>query len=214
MSALYYAEGDHSTPVKTVTFTYDNVGNLLGYDDGTTSAEYSYDDLYRKTSETVDYGAFTRGYSYTYFKNGMKKTFTGPDGITYEYGYDDNKQLAEVVIPEVGSITYNAYEWKRPTSITLPGGAQKQYTYDPLMRVKSILVTDPGQNVLMDYNYSYDSMNNILTKGTEHGVYTYGYDERYQLISVDNPTLPDEAYTFDPGWESIDFGGCHQLLGI
>ena len=199
VSTLYYAAGDHTTPVKTVTFTYDNVANLLGYNDGTTSAQYKYDDLYRKTSESVVYSpSVILGYTYTYYKNGMKKSFTGPDGVTYEYGYDGNKKLAEVVIPGVGSISYNAYNWTKPISITLPGATQKQYTYGPLMRVESISVTDPDQNVLMDYNYSYDRMNNILTKSTEHGVYTYGYDARYQLISADNPTVENEVYTYDP----------------
>jgi RHS repeat-associated protein len=194
----YYAAGDHAIPVKTVTFTYDKIGNLLSYDDGTTSGQYGYDDLYRKTSETVDYGSFSLGHTYTYYRNGLKQSFTGPDGVTYEYRYDENKQLAEVVIPAVGSINYNSYTWTRPQSITLAGGTKKQYTYDPLMRVKSISVTDPGLNSIMDYQYSYDRMGNILTKSTEHGVYTYGYDKTYQLTSADNPTLPDEAFTYDP----------------
>ena len=154
VNARYYEAGDHTTPVKTVTFTYDNAGNLLSYDDGSTSAQYQYDDLYRKITENVDYGAFSLGHSYGYYKNGLKKSFTGPDDVTYTYAYDNNNQLAEVIIPTVGSINYNSYTWNRPASISLPGGTQKQYTYDPLMQVKSIMVTDQGQNTLMDYKYT------------------------------------------------------------
>ena len=44
----YFATADDIAPAKTVTFTYDEAGNLTGYDDGTTSAIYSYDDLHRK----------------------------------------------------------------------------------------------------------------------------------------------------------------------
>ena len=197
VSALYYAEGDHTTPVKTVTFNYDNVGNLLGYDDGTTSAQYEYDDLYRKTSETVDYGNFSKGYSYTYYKNSMKKSFTGPDGVTYEYGYYDNKQLAEVGIPDIWSINYNSYNWTRPTSITLPGGTQKQYTYDSLMQVKSITVKDPGQSILMEYHYTYDKTNHITDKSTEHGYYSFGYDNLYRLTVTNNPDFDDEEFMYD-----------------
>ena len=221
VKAIYYAAGDHTTPVKTVTFTYDNAGNLLSYDDGTTSAQYQYDDLYRKIMERVDYGAFSLGHSYGYYKNGLKKSFTGPDDVTYTYAYDNNNQLAEVIIPTVGSITYNSYTWNRPASISLPGGTQKQYTYDPLMQVKSIMVTDQGQNTLMDYKYTYDRMSNIITKNTEHGIYSYEYDNTYQLTAADNPTLPDEVYTYDPvgnrlasadvagGW---DYNANSQLL--
>jgi len=51
---------------------------------------------------------------------------------------------------------------------------------------------------MMHYNYSYDKMDNILTKSTEHGMYSYTYDELYRLIGAHNPTLEDEAYTYDP----------------
>ena len=79
----YFATADDTAPVKTVTFTYDRTGNLTGYDDGTTSAVYSYDDLNRKIGETVNYGPFALTNSYTYYNNGFKETFTGPDGVTY-----------------------------------------------------------------------------------------------------------------------------------
>ncbi|MDY6966794.1 MAG: hypothetical protein SVM80_12660, partial [Halobacteriota archaeon] len=194
----YFNPGDHVNPVKTVLFTYDKVGNLMSYDDGVTSALYTYDDLYRKTSETVDYGAFQKTLSYTYYKNGLKQTFTGPDNITYGYAYDANNQLNAVQIPNVGSVTISEYQWNRPASMSLPGGATKQFTYDPLMRVNSITAKDPGQNVLMNYQYNYDKMDNINAKATEHGDYQYGYDELYRLTNVDNPIQDDEAFTYDP----------------
>ena len=80
--AYYYAAEDPFNPVKTVNFSYDNLGKLLSYDDGTTSAAYTYDDLGRKTQEAVNYGPFGLSYSYGYYANGAKKSFTGPDGST------------------------------------------------------------------------------------------------------------------------------------
>ncbi len=65
----YYSAGDHSTPEKTVYFTYDNAGNIKSYDDGITSAVYEYDANYRKISETVNYGEFSLSYSYSYAAN-------------------------------------------------------------------------------------------------------------------------------------------------
>jgi len=118
----YFAAAEDVNPAKTVSFSYDDAGNLTGYDDGITSALYAYDDLYRKLSETVNYGGFELTNSYTYYKNGLKKTFTGPDGITYTYTYDDNNQLTGVNIPLAGYITYSAYQWTRPTEAILPGG--------------------------------------------------------------------------------------------
>ncbi|MCJ7547059.1 MAG: RHS domain-containing protein [Deltaproteobacteria bacterium] len=186
-----------STLVKTVNFVYDKMGNLKTYNDGTTSGQYDYDNAYRKTSEMVNYGAFSLSYTYDYFKNGLKRSFTGPDGIAYQYTYDQNNQLSSVEIPGQGAITYQSYNWNRPTSIALPGGSKKEYTYDPLMRVKQITTKDPAQNVLLNYQYIYDKMDNIKTKNTEHGNYQYSYDDLYRLTQAESPMLTAESYTYD-----------------
>ena len=86
----------------------------------------------------VNYGAFTKSYSYTYFANGLKKTFTGPGGNTIKYTYDSNNRISGIAIPGQGQITYNTYQWNSPTKITLPGGATTEYRYDPLMQLASI----------------------------------------------------------------------------
>jgi len=186
------------TPVKTVTFTHDRTGHILSYDDGTTSARYTYDALYRKTEETVDYGPFTKTFTYSYHTNGRKKAFTGPDGIPYTYTYDEAGRLASIQIPGLGPITYTDYQWSRPQRIDYPGGTRRTLTYDPLMRTTRILALAPDGRTIMDYRYTHDPMGNILTKRTEHGDYTYTYDALNQLTGADNPTLPDEAYTYDP----------------
>ena len=181
-----------------MNFTYDKVGNLKTYDDATTTGSYDYDLNYRKTSETVDYGTFQLTNGYTYYKNGLKKTFTGPDSNTYEYDYDANNQLASVQIPNFGFITVNEYNWNRPAAMTLPGGSTREFTYDPLMRVESIIAKDPPQNSILDYQYTYDKMDNIVGKSTEHGQYDYDYDDLYRLTTVDNPEIDDEGFTYDP----------------
>jgi RHS repeat-associated protein len=117
--------------------------------------------------------------------------------VTYSYTYDAANQLTGVEIPGHGTITYSSYTWNRPDEVILPGGSRRQYIYDPLMRVKSITAKDPGQNVVMSYQYSYDKMDNIIEKATEHGPYDYGYDDLYRLTDVDNPVQTDEAYSYD-----------------
>ena len=78
-----------------------------------------------------------------------------------------------------------------------PGGSTREYEYDPLMRLTRLVVTDPGGNSILDYSYEYDSLGNIVSKITEHGTYSYGYDGTSRLTSVENPTLDDEAYSYD-----------------
>ena len=186
----YFAVGDYVNPVREVKFIYDELGNLISYDDGTTSVAYTYDDLQRKTSKSVNYGPFTLSYSYTYYANGLKKSFTGPNGIPINYRYDDNNRLSGIDIQGQGQVTYNTYEWNSPTKITLPGGVTANYTYDPLMQVKSIEAKDQGQNRIMSYAYEHSASGNITAKTTEHGNYAYQYDKLYQLIQATNPVQP------------------------
>ena len=193
----YFASATDTTPVKAVEFTYDKAGNLTGYNDGATSATYTYDGAYRKLNETVNYGTFELAYSYSYFKNGLKKSLTMPDGTTYDYSYDNNSQVSVISVPGQGFITYNSYTWNMPSTITLPGGTKKENTYTPLMQLKSLAVKDPAQNALMGYNYDYSPAGNVTGKNTEHGNYTYQYDELYRLIAAINPGS-NESYTYDP----------------
>ncbi len=193
----YFASANDNITIKEVNFNYDKIGNLLGYNDSITSAQYAYDTVGRKISETVNYGSFSRSYSYTYYKNYLKKSFTGSDGATYEYIYDANNQLSSISLPGAGLITYNAYHWNQPASIIYPGGTQRTLTYTPLMQIQTINVKDSQQNVIMDYHYSFDKVGDILRKETEHGVYVYEYDKTYQLINADYPTIDDEEFSYD-----------------
>jgi RHS repeat-associated protein len=194
---IYFATVTDTTPVKTVTFTYDRAGNLTTYDDGTTSATFTYDDAYRKLLEAVNYGTFELTYSYSYHKNGLKKSLTMPDGTTYDYTYDNNNQVSLISIPGVGSMTYNKYKWNMPETITLPGGIRRDNTYDPVMQLKSLTVKGPVQNQLMSYNYEYSPVGNVTAKKTEQGPYAYQYDEQYRLTGATNPVASNESYTYD-----------------
>ena len=195
----YYASSIDPNPVKTVEFTYDNTGNLLTWSDGTTSSTYTYDDLNRKLSETVNYGTFAKTLNYTWYKNSLKQSFTAPDNTQYQYTYNDNNQLAGIDIPEVGTISNSAYKWTQPATTLLPGGSSTTKTFDALMRTTSITAKDPGSNPTMEYSYTFDPMDNITAKTTEHGDYAYTYDNLYRLTDTDNPNIPelaDEAFSY------------------
>ena len=198
LETIAYADG------RSVTLSYDPStgsgqasGNLAGYDDGVTSASYTYDDLGRKLSETVNYGTVSKSFSYSYHPGGQKQSFTAPDGTVYEYAYGANNELREVTIPGLGAITIAEYQWNRPARILYPGGSTRELGYDGLMRLKKITSTAPGGTSLLDYSYAYDSSGNIMSKTTEHGEYTYDYDSASRLTSAGHPILDDEAYAYD-----------------
>lgn len=115
----------------------------------------------------------------------------------YEYTYENNNELQEVRIPDLGAITMSDYTWTRPAKMIFPGGSERTYEYDSLMRFQALTVTDPGGNSLLNYTYTYDPTGNMVTKATEYGEYTYDYDGSSRLTGVDNPVLNDESYTYD-----------------
>ena len=80
-----------------------------------------------------------------------------------------------------------------------PGGGRREYGYDPLMRITHITANDPGKNIVLDYSYSYDSMDNILSKQTGQGTYDYTYDALYRLthVEVDIPEEENEGFSYD-----------------
>ena len=112
--------------------------------------------------------------------------------------YDQNNQITGVNVPYAGNVSYDAYQWTRPTNVTLPSGSgAKQYAYDELMRTKTITSSDPSNSNLMNYQYTYDKMDNIKTRNTQAGNYAYNYDNLYRLNEGQKDTTQTEAYTYD-----------------
>jgi RHS repeat-associated protein len=190
--------------VKSITYSYNTLDRLTGYDDGNSVATYTYDSKQlRRTGESVNYGSFSLVTSQAYNALGQKSSLTYPDGAQYTYTYDTNNQLSTVNLPTgFGSITFNSYLWTVPSQITLPGGTVRTQDYDGLLRLKDFSVKDPGQSQVLNYQYSYDLTNNITNKVTEAGSTSYSYDTLDHLTGATytNQTTvqANEAYTYDP----------------
>jgi RHS repeat-associated protein len=193
----YYGPSASNLADKTVRYDYDVNGNLTRYTDGTTSADYLYDDLHRKVSETVHYPHFSKTYTVD-FPDNWHIDFTGPDGVTVASSYDASMRLSDISVPGAGSFDFTNYDWARPQTITLPTNTTIHKSYDALMRTTGILVQDSATTQLMSRTLSYDKVGNLLAKQTEHGLYRYNYDELNRLTDTLNPGLPDEHFTYDP----------------
>jgi RHS repeat-associated protein len=214
---MHQADG---TVERSTDFTYNKTGYMTGYSDGLSSASYTYDNLYRKTSETVHYGQvngspWSLTHQYSYYKNNKIKSFTYPTGETYEYTYDNSDLLRDVQLPaNQGLITANKYKHWQPEEITYPGGAKKQFEYDELLRLTRLSATDSGNNSFMDFSYAFDAMNQIQSRKNQMSVkaiqnlqpgekQNYSYDKLYRLTEV-HKVLADgttsesqEGFTYD-----------------
>lgn len=122
LAEITYSDG------KKDTFTYDAVGNMLTYTKDGVSGSISYDELNRKTSETVNYGSFSKTYSYTYDALSNKATFTSPEGKVYTYTYNKNNQPTGIAFDtKTIGLTYQA---DRLIKATLPNGVTTNYQYN------------------------------------------------------------------------------------
>ena len=192
-----YGAGDHTNPVKTVTFTHDRAGNLTSYDDGVTSARYEYDDAYRKIFEAVNYGEMELASATTWYRNGLKKSFTGPGGLTTHYTYDAANRLQGVEIPGKGLITVNERRWLAPARLTLPGGGSREFFHDPWMRLDTLRGRDPAAALVIDRSFSRDAGDRLTAQRTERGETAYAYDELGRLTEARGPGGRIETFTHD-----------------
>ena len=197
-SYQYYPDGVATVPGQTVEFQHDANGKMTQVTDGTTTIGCAYDELGRLAQETIDYGnGLVLTDSYTHHKNGLLASYTGPNGITYAFTYDAGNRVSGISIPGQGDVTYNSYEWDRVAAMTLPGGTARTHGYDPLMRLRELSVKDPGESPILTRSLAYAADGAVLEKNTEHGTYTYQYDDLERLVDVVNPDGDDEAYTYD-----------------
>ncbi|RDE22357.1 RHS repeat protein [Motiliproteus coralliicola] len=209
-----YAQAGEANPIKVVTYHYNDQDQYTGYSQAAGSAgsgqtadirahseTYRYNALNQLTDVTVDFGLFQKSYSYTYHPNGLKQSYTNPEGVTYQYHYNANNQLEAVLIPGVGQLAYSDFDWQQPQTLTLPGGNTIRYQYDPLQRQQSRTLYDAADTTLANAITAYDNESNITAIQREHGDYRFNYDNQYRLTGADYPVsseLPDqEAFGYD-----------------
>ncbi|MFH2046633.1 MAG: RHS repeat-associated core domain-containing protein [Pseudomonadota bacterium] len=171
-------------------FTYDYVGNMLTYSKEGVNGSFTYDELNRKTSETVNYGPFAKTYSYTYDALGNKKTFKTPDGKVYTYEYNKNNQPTSIAFE--GKTIDFTYLWNRRTQAKFPNGITTDYEFND----NSWLTSIKAGTVLSEEN-EYDFAGNITQKTTENDSIAYDYDSIYQLTQATGSVLPPETFAYD-----------------
>lgn len=189
LTAVTYADDSQDT------FAYDAVGNMTGWTgaDGV-SGSMAYDKLNRKTGETVDYGGFSKSIAYSYDAYGNKTGYTSPEGIEHVYAYDKNGRPTSLAFD--GKTVDLTYDKTRLAQVAFPNGVTTDYSYNANSWLSGITSSGP-QGTVLSRDYGFDAVGNILSKNSEHGNYSYGYDATYQLTSADNPQLSDENYTYD-----------------
>src|SRR5262249_35725719 len=122
-----------SVSMTTVTYTYDDDGNLLSRGDGTHTDTYTYDVESRLMGASVPSGAV----SYTYDADGMRTGATA-GGATTAFLLDKNQQFAEVVAETTSGAVVTYTHGNQLISQTRTGGGAHFYLTDGQLSVRQL----------------------------------------------------------------------------
>ena len=205
-------------PEGTLSFTYDEAGNLLRrlYSDGT-DLQYSYDDNNRLVAATglaLAYDAEGRitdsnGLSIARDSMGRIAAVTYAPGKTVTYEYNSQGLLSRLT-DWLGGVTQFSYDQARQlSSITRPNGVTTQYTYAADGRLAGI--TETGANLNTSIQLTRDTDGKVvsarrdlprapvpapttqdLTYDAAHQINSFTYDQMGRLVSDGTRT-----YTWD-----------------
>lgn len=203
-----YFPPQQTTPLQAISYLYNNANQLIEViQSGSTNTRFVYelDKLGRKIKEHITYeqGAniVTKTIGYNYDVDGNLTGITYPDASMVTYSYDKNR-LIKVQIPNGDLITWQDYQWKKPTKVNFPG-VKQTVTYDALQRLTTMKSITKDNLLILDRQYHYDKAGNIIKLQTEDGDKMYQYDllDRLTLVKPSNllqqKGIPVEAYSYD-----------------
>ena len=80
------------------------------------------------------------------------------------------------------------------------GSSQTERSWDTLSRLKHLHTHSPliGQDQALHRQYHYDAAGQLIRIDTPLGVYQYGYDKAWRLITASQPGQDEQRYRFDP----------------
>ncbi|RZA08500.1 MAG: RHS repeat protein, partial [Moraxellaceae bacterium] len=225
---LVYANKTHSKPVKVITAQFNEHKQNAGWSQavgtdlpaGVTATpdilnlaeSYTYTNLEQIESVVSQFGGFSKTFSYTYYPNGLIKTYTNPEGITYTYYYNKNNQLIALQIPGVGQVGYTNFSWFMPQTQLLPGGNKIVSQYDDNMLLVDQQIVNASQQAIAATSYGYDVVNNVKTVTTGSNQTQFDYDSLNRLTSANYPSgvaANDESFTYD----GVDNRVSHNVAG-
>lgn len=176
-----------------VTYSYDQLGNVLSQTEESINATYSY--TYEPTFNQLatitdpDDGVTT----FTYNANGNLLTQVDALGNTVTLTYNQRGQILTSTDPR-GNVTSYAYNDDANLQIITDAlGNTTNFTYDAQGNVSAI--EDRRGNIT---SFTYDSLNRLITvTNPAGGVSTTTYDAYGNLASFTNPTGEITSYSYD-----------------
>ncbi len=187
-------DSDSNVVVKYV-YTLGASGERIKVEELDRTVEYTYDSLYRLTSETITKGKTKTTYTYAY-DSVSNRTLKNVDGVETTYVYNELNQL----VSEDGT----TYEYDNAGNLVRVVGAGKTalYKYDSENRLIKATVQQ-GNNVVVE-TYTYDYAGNRTSKTTTIN----NHVEKVYYLN-DNSSLTNVLVEFGANGDEI----CYYTIG-
>jgi len=192
----------------SVSYTYDDNGNVLTVSDRNGTIKREYDALNRVTRYTDTYG---KTVCYEYDSVGNLTRLVYPDNSSVVYGYDANNNLVSVTdwANRVTSYTYDVNNMV--TSVTKPDGSITTTVYDNAQRVVSTVEKTAFNVVITGFEYTYDNLSRIVEEKhlADNTKMCYTYDNlsrvtKRTVYNANNVVLSEENFTYDAAGNITD----------
>jgi RHS repeat-associated protein len=187
-------------------YAYDPNGNMTEASHEATTIKMAYDKLDRLIR--VEYpGGFY--FKYEYDGSGRMTRRTDQDGRRTDYHYGIGNKLLYIEVYDLNNWTslvwYSYYaDTNRLYKKWFPtNGVHTIYEYDDAGQLLHLINYDPNDNIISQFDYTYDLVGNRLTMSTLEGLHQYAYDELGQLTEVTYPDGRHVEYKYDSAGNRI-----------
>ncbi|MBN1390961.1 MAG: hypothetical protein JXA22_10010 [Candidatus Thermoplasmatota archaeon] len=192
VTSITYADGSKAE------YDYDDRGNLVRMEDWTGLTTFGYDGYDRMVR--ID-GPGLPWLEFTFDGANRRTSIMDHLGNRIEYGYDGSGRLDVLTEGAVEVVRYDHDSAGRLSTRTLEGGSYTDYEYDDAGRIATLSDHAPDHSTLSSFGYTYDRCGRRTGVQTDHGSWTYEYDENDQLTHAHfgstDPGIPSQDLAFE-----------------
>ncbi|MEG0667886.1 MAG: RHS repeat-associated core domain-containing protein [Clostridium sp.] len=177
----------------TITTKYDNNNNILEVKNTSDTITRTFDELNRVKTKT-SLGK-TLKFTYNDEINGKRAETTKDfnNNVTSRV-YDGSGRVIKSIDNKVET-NFTYYPNGNKESVEYASGVKEEYSYNKNNSLTK-LVNKKGNEILSEYNYTYDANNLLETKVDSKGKTSYSYDKQNRLEVVKEPNKT-VTYTYD-----------------